>query len=186
MLVRLIAAAVLLAALGAVWLRRPAAEEPARGPQVRVVDVVDGDTIELVGEKLVRLVQIDAPELGDRECFARRSAAILAELLPRGTAVRVETDESLSFLGGRSRLDADKVDRYGRQLGYVFRGGDNVNVELVTRGAASVWFYDRRRGRYAGELLEAAREAREKRRGLWGACPATALDPYRSVESRRT
>ena len=51
---------------------------------------------------------------------------------------------------------ADRVDRYGRLLRYVFRVSDgmNVNVRLVTIGAAAPYFYDGRRGRYA-TLLEA-------------------------------
>jgi micrococcal nuclease len=45
-----------------------------------------------------------------------------------------------------------------------------VNVELVRRGAATVYFYRGERGRYAAQLLAAARQARAARRGLWGAC----------------
>jgi hypothetical protein len=61
-------------------------------------------------------------------------------LLRIGTAVRLEADPRL-----------DRVDGYGRQLRYVWRGGMNVNVELVRRGAATVWFYDGERGKYASK-----------------------------------
>jgi endonuclease YncB( thermonuclease family) len=56
-------------------------------------------------------------------------------------------------------------------------------MELVRRGAASAWFVGRDHGRYADDLLDAARDARTEARGLWAACPGTVLDPHRSVET---
>jgi len=135
---------------------------------VTVARIVDGDTLDLADGRTVRLVQIDTPELGSGDCYSRKAAAVLAELVPRGASVTLEADPHL-----------DRVDRYGRLLRYVRRGGTNVNLELVRRGAATVWFYQGDRGRYADALLRAAREARDARRGLWGACPRTPFDPLR-------
>jgi micrococcal nuclease len=39
------------------------------------------------------------------------------------------------------------------------------------------YFYDGERGRYATRLLDAARAARNARRGLWGGCSVTAPVP---------
>lgn len=122
-----------------------------------VADVTDGDTIALADGARVRLVQIDAPERG--ECYSRRATDELRALLPVGAAVALRSD---------SRLDA--VDRYGRLLRYVYRGETNVNIALVRRGAATVYFFDGDRGRHADDLLAAAREARAERRGLWAVC----------------
>jgi endonuclease YncB( thermonuclease family) len=145
----------------------------ADAPSEDVVErVVDGDTIALGSGTVVRLVQIDAPEVRGSECYADEATATLGELLPPGTAVRIETDPAL-----------DRRDRYGRLLAYVFRNGENVNKTLVERGAASVWFYEGDRGRYAGDLLEAAEEAQAAGRGLWGACEVT-LDPFAGVGTR--
>jgi hypothetical protein len=58
----------------------------------------------------------------------------------------------------------------------------NVNLVLVRRGAASVWFFDGDRGRYADELLAAAQNARQAERGAWGACRAK-LDPSGSFQT---
>lgn len=139
---------------------------PPAAPQLReVARVIDGDTLELAGGRRVRLVQIDTPEVGTGECYSRAAASALRDLVPEGSAVRLEADPAL-----------DKIDRYGRVLRYVFRGAVNVNLELVRRGAASVWFYDGDRGRYADELLKAAERASKARRGAWGACEAV-LDP---------
>ncbi len=132
-----------------------------------VARVVDGDTLALSGGPSVRLLQIDTPELGSGECYSRRAAGVLRLLVPAGTRVRLQADRRL-----------DRVDRYGRLLRYVFRSRLNVNLALVRRGAATVWFYGGVRGHYARRLLAAARRARAQKRGLWGACRAR-WDPYR-------
>ena len=129
--------------------------------EARVAWVSDGDTIVLTNRAHVRLLQIDTPEVGSGECYSRAAARELRRLLPVGTTVRLEANQRL-----------DRVDRYDRQLRYVWRGGMNVNVELVRRGAATVWFYDGERGKYAARLLATARQARAERRGFWGACKA--------------
>jgi endonuclease YncB( thermonuclease family) len=136
-----------------------------------VARVGDGDTIESESGERVRLVQIDAPELGEDECYGEEAAETLRDLLPPGSAIRLEADPRL-----------DDADRFDRLLRYVHRGDLNVNLELVRRGAASVWFVDDR-GRYADELLEAATDAQDASRGLWGACPGTRLDPERGVNT---
>ena len=112
-----------------------------------VARVVDGDTIELVGGQRVRLVQIDTPEK-HVECYGEAASAITQRLIPAGTHVRIEQDPKL-----------DQVDRYRRKLAYVWKGGEDVNVTLVRDGAAAVWFFGGRRGRYAKELLSAAERA---------------------------
>jgi len=165
---------LLSACAAAVLVAGGASARPAAPPVERVAQVVDGDTIRLASGARVRLVQIDAPELGQAECYAHAARATLSRLLPAGTRVRLEADP---------RLDA--VDRYGRRLAYLFKGRENVNHTLVLRGAASVWFYGAIRGRYATKLETAARGARASRRGLWGACPATRYDPTRGVDTRR-
>jgi endonuclease YncB( thermonuclease family) len=129
-------------------------------PQTGTVSsVVDGDTIRLTDGQRVRLVQIDAPEVHLRECYGARARSELEKLVPRGRRVRLEFDARL-----------DQVDEHGRQLAYVFAGSTNANVEQVRRGAARLFFYRGRRGRYADQLIQGAREARSAGRGLWSAC----------------
>jgi len=160
-------AGVSLAACGATSGSQPA-------EIARIAHVTDGDTVRLANDARVRLLQIDAPEVRSRECFADAATAALRRLLPPGTSVRLERDPSL-----------DASDRYGRELRYVFAGGRNLNLALVEAGAAAPYFYRGERGRYASRLLAAARPARAARRGLWGACPATQLTPDRAVDARR-
>jgi micrococcal nuclease len=131
-----------------------------------VSSIYDGDTLTLAGGQRVRLLQIDTPELGSGECYSRAARTALLNLLPVGSRVVLETDPAL-----------DQVDRYGRLLRYLVRSGLNVNIELVRRGAAAPYFYRGQRGAYAATLLTAAKAARSARRGLWGSCPHTSLDP---------
>ncbi len=160
-----VAAAVTVAA-GAVsdTVARPTGAPPATGIVARVID---GDTIVLSNDIRVRLVQIDTPEVGTGECFSRAAGRELRTMLPDGAALTLVADRRL-----------DQVDRYGRLLRYVFRDGQNLNLELVRRGAATVWFFDGDRGRYATQLLAAAHAARRAGRGLWGACPLAVWDPF--------
>ena len=134
-----------------------------------VAHVIDGDTIQLVDGRRIRLVQIDAPEKRT-ECYGEASAALTRRLLPPGTEVRIEQDPAL-----------DQVDTFGRKLAYVWNGDEDVNVTLVGEGAAGVWFYDGRRGRHANELLRAAERARAQEKGLWGACPLARFDSLASL-----
>ncbi len=136
-----------------------------RGTNAVVGSVTDGDTIVLTNGRRVRLVQIDAPEVHEDECYGAEASAELESLLPPGTRVRLVADPRLN-----------RVDDYGRLLRYVYRGGRNLNVVLVRRGAATVWFYRGDRGAYAQRLVQAARQAQASGRGLWGACPSTPFD----------
>ena len=134
--------------------------------------VTDGDTVRLGDGRRVRLVQIDAPELG--ECHARASTEALERLTAPGQEVVLARDPSL-----------DDHDAYGRLLRYVQVDGTGaeseptVNVVLVRQGAAVPYFFHHDRGIHADELLAAAEAARRDRRGLWGACPGAKLDPSR-------
>jgi endonuclease YncB( thermonuclease family) len=137
--------------------------------------VLDGDTIRLSDGRRVRLAQIDAPEISEGECFAQAARATLLSLVPVGSRISLRRDRAL-----------DDVDPYGRLIQYVVTEHANVNVDLVRRGAASVWFVEGKRGRRAGKLLRAARRARRSRSGLWRTCPGTELETWHGVETDGT
>ncbi len=133
--------------------------------------VSDGDTLRLLDGRRVRLVQIDAPEPGS-ECYGEAATRTLRALAAPGTSVELERDSAL-----------DDHDRFGRLLRYVVVGDTNLNIVLVERGVASPYFYRGERGRHASELVEAAQDAREARRGLWGDCPRARLEPQRALDA---
>jgi len=177
--VRLCAFGILAGIVSAVgivlwWHARPAGL-PTPPPGWEVVDhVADGDTIVLLGGVMVRLVQIDTPEVYFRtECFGETASAETKHLLRRGTLVRLDRDPATS-----------STDAYGRLLRYVVRrDGLNVNLRLVADGAAAPYFFEGARGRYAARLMRAADAARTARKGLWGSCARTRLDPTGGVST---
>ncbi len=127
--------------------------------------IVDGDTLRLTDGRTVRLLQIDAPE-ARTDCYGRDATRALIDAAPKGTRVTLERDPAL-----------DAVDTYDRLLRYVLVDGRNVNVALVADGAAAPYFYRNEKGRYARELLDVAKDARDGRDGFWGACPGARLEP---------
>ena len=153
------------------------AEAGGASPLYRIDRVTDGDTVVLNNGRRVRLVQIDTPEVFfGVECYGRAASRRTKTLLPAGTRVRLQVEPA-----------TDRVDQYGRLLRYVVRASDglNVNVRLVTVGAAAPYFYDNRRGTYANLLEARAKRARAKKLGLWRACPRTSYNPYAGIATRR-
>jgi endonuclease YncB( thermonuclease family) len=169
--------AVVVAALLAVGLSIAGAA-PASvsvGQLGRIDHVADGDTVDLMNGAKIRLVQIDTPEVYFHpECYGKRASAVTKRLLRPGTLVRLTREPA-----------TDSVDGYGRLLRYVTRVRDrlNVNIRLVTVGAAAPYLYRGRRGRYAARLTRLALRARQRHLGLWGHCPGTPYDPDHGVST---
>lgn len=137
---------------------------------LQISSITDGDTIKLSTARSVRLLQIDTPELRGSECYATQAQKLLAKLLAKKGKLRLLKDPNL-----------DQVDAYGRLLRYIYKGNTNINIEMVRLGAATPYFYRGERGKYADELMAAARSAQANSRGLWSACPGTKLDPNRAL-----
>lgn len=125
----------------------------------RVTRVWDGDTVVItpVGKRKgynCRLYGIDAPETRKKEIpgqpYGVAAAAALRKLvLGREVVVELTGEQS-----------------YRRKVGIILLEGVDLNREMVRKGYA--WAYVRHlRGPYASAYLEAEREARQERRGLW-------------------
>lgn len=115
----------------------------------KVIKIADGDTLTLLTSSnqqvKVRLAGIDTPER--KQPFGNRAKKALAKLaFQKQVLVEVET-----------------TDRYGRTVGTVFVGSQNLNAELVKQGMA--WVYRK----YINDkaLYELEAQAREKKLGLW-------------------
>jgi micrococcal nuclease len=89
------------------------------------------------------------------QCYGRR-ASRLNEALVGGRRVRL-------------RFDAERRDRYGRLLAYVYAGRLFVNAELVRRGAARTLTIPPNDA-FAGQLARLEAAAGRRGLGLWGAC----------------
>jgi len=156
----LAAASVLGASVLGWWLGEVAR---TADPEVRVVEVVDGDTIVVAfadgTTDTVRLLGIDTPETKHPtkgvECFGPEASAHSTQRLS-GKVVRLESD-------------VERRDVYGRRLAYVYLDGRRYEDELLRLGLARFLVIPPNDA-HGRALLTAELEARRHRRGLWGAC----------------
>lgn len=101
---------------------------PQGGETARVVQVIDGDTIDvnLNGEQVrVRYVGVNTPER-DQSCYSEARAA------------------NSSMVSGQNVTllrDTSDTDQYGRLLRYVYVGDTFVNEQLVRDGWAELVVY---------------------------------------------
>ena len=120
---------------------------------ITVTEVSDGDTLKLSDGKTFRLYGVNAPEVKE-PLF--EEAKVFTENLVLGKEISFEQEENY------------KVDKFGRELGYVFIDGVNLNIELVRNGLARVVLYEKRaKIKYQDELLFAEKVAMEKKVGVW-------------------
>jgi endonuclease YncB( thermonuclease family) len=142
---------------------------PAHGA-LKIVKIYDGDTVTMADGLKIRLLQIDAPELAEDECYANESKAALVNLLAKKGTVTLKADPASA-----------SYDRYGRALRYIFVGKVNVNLEMVKIGAAAPYFYQGEKGIYSAAMLKAAQDAKLYKVGLWKDCPGTQLVPTKAI-----
>lgn len=132
-------------------------QPPPNAQTVRVVRVVDGDTIVIDGGRRARLIGIDAPEVhGSVACLGREASAY--------------TKHALSGKSVVMDFDVELVDRYGRALVYVWSSDRSFfNGRIVADGFA-VPMTVPPNVRYAELFVDLAAHARAAKRGLWSAC----------------
>lgn len=135
-----------------------------QGQRVKVAKVIDGDTVEIETGAKVRFIGIDTPETVDPRrpvgCFGKEASYETKGLL-EGKAVVLEKDVS-------------ETDKFGRLLRYVYLPLDNgellfINDYLVREGFAKASTYPPD-VKFTGRFLEAERQAKENKKGLWGKC----------------
>lgn len=141
------------------------AKSPIRIVEGIVVKVTDGDTIKVKtpeGTMLkVRLYGIDAPET---EKYSRRTGRISKAGQPYGEEAYRALESKV--LGKKAKVDIIDIDRYKRMVGIVYLDSRNINLDMVKEGWA--WAYREYLQRpYASEYLDAEKEARAKKLGLW-------------------
>lgn len=124
---------------------------------VKVTKVHDGDTVSVIinnNEERVRLIGIDAPEMGQGQ-WGRKAKRKLQEIIRKSDkTVRIE-------------LDVDERDKYGRVLAYLWTKDMNmINEELVKSGYAFLYTIPPN-VRYVERLKRAQEIASSKGIGIW-------------------
>jgi len=142
---------------------------------VGVRQVVDGDSLNLVDGRKVRLIGINAPELG-RDGNTDEPLAIRAR------------DELRDIIAGRAitlKLGPDKKDHYGRTLAYVILvDGSFAGEKLLQMGLASMIAVPPNI-EHLNRYRRAEAFARQQRIGIW-AHPWFRPVPAESLDQTRT
>lgn len=143
----------------------PSTREPIASPSgVLVTRVIDGDTIEIEGGAKVRYLGVDTPETKDPrkpvQCFGKEAISKNKELV-EGKRIVLEKDIT----------DRDKYDRLLRFVFLDLGSGTKlfVNDFLIREGYGQVLTIPPD-VKYSEQFLEAQREARGEKKGLWGRC----------------
>lgn len=100
---------------------------PANPQTVAVRQVVDGDTVRLSDGRSVRMIGINAPEIGRKG----RTSEPYAEAARRRLQALVKASDGQVGLV----LGAQGRDKYGRTLAHLYgRNGDNLEARLLSEG----------------------------------------------------
>lgn len=127
---------------------------------VKVVRVLDGDTIEIEGGERVRYLGVNAPESGQ----------------PFSTEATRENERLVAGRTVNLEFDVQTQDRYGRLLAHIWVGDTLINKEIVKNGYA-VSETIPPNAKYQDLMLAAQQEARDACRGLWaGLCSPNGGD----------
>ncbi len=122
-------------------------------PDNAVMKVIDGDTIQLADNTIVRLLGINAPEQ-EEDCYEEAKERLSNLLL--SYEVRLESDPA-----------APDTDIYGRKLRYIFLDNQNINLILLQEGLVRTYFLNQSL-KYQTEFIAAEQRAIENQIGcLW-------------------
>lgn len=144
---------------------------PQQPQQVLVRQVVDGDTVRLADGRSVRLIGINAPEIGRNG----RTSEPYAEAAKRRLQALVKaSDGRIGLVPG-----VEAKDKYGRTLAHIYgRNGDNLEAQLLSEGlgyrvavAPNV--------RLSGCQQLAEQAARKAGSGLWRRSPVVPAGEVR-------
>ena len=156
----------LLAGLSTVSLTSSTfAREPVRTVTGTVTKVSDGDTIHVTTPEktklTVRLYGMDAPETPK---INQRTGHVNKPGQPYGEEAWKALDAKI--MGKPVTLDIIDIDRYKRMVGVVRIGNRNINLEMAREGFAEAYI-EYLREPYRAQFIQAEKEARSTRRGIW-------------------
>ena len=152
---------------GTASIARPRLEFPAparmRSGYHHVARVIDGDTLEISRDgkfERIRLIGVDCPEVPGNtvnpDSHGWRATMFVHDLIQPDPQVRL-------------RFDAEREDKYGRTLAYVYLpDGSMLNEELMRHGWAKVMRIAPNT-KHAKDFAKLESEARSEAKGIWRA-----------------
>ena len=149
----------------AIFLNIPVSLAAIRTVTGIVTKVSDGDTIHLTTQEQtklrVRLYGIDAPETPK---INHRTGHVNKLGQPYGDEAWKALESKI--MGKQVRLDILDIDRYRRMVGMIWLDNRNINLEMVAEGYAEA-YTEYLKPPYRSEFIQAEREARAAKRGIW-------------------
>jgi micrococcal nuclease len=138
---------------------------------IYVTRVIDGDTLKLENGERVRLIGIDTPEMHDSDKLYRDAQRTHQDIQTIKSLGRRAYNFTRDLVEGKRvnlEFDAERLDKYGRLLAYVYLKDDGtfVNAEIVKQGYASLMTYPPN-VKYADLFVKLYQQARQNKRGLW-------------------
>ncbi len=106
--------------------------------EINVTRIIDGDTIVLENDEVVRLLGINCPERG--EFYFEESTKFLEEKI-------LNQKVTLEFVG-------DRQDKYYRTLAYILYNHSNINIKILENGLGNYYFY-KGKDKYSEDLEKA-------------------------------
>ena len=148
--------------------------------ELKVIEVIDGDTVKLSNRKLLRYIGIDTPEIRHKtaqgfqyqpEPFSLEAKALNQKLV-EGKVVRIE-------------YDVQRTDAYGRLLGYCFVKDEHDNEimadeEILKEGLALLLTMPPN-VKYTERFTRAQEYARQHKSGIWAAYVPVEADKAAAV-----
>jgi endonuclease YncB( thermonuclease family) len=109
----------------------------------------------------VRLYGIDAPETPK---INNRTGQVNKPGQPHGEESWKALENKI--IRKQVKLEILDIDKYRRMVGMIWLDDRNINLEMVNEGFAEA-FIEYLKRPYRSEFLEAEREAKSTRRGIW-------------------
>jgi endonuclease YncB( thermonuclease family) len=138
---------------------------PIRTVTGKVTKVSDGDTIHVTTPEqtrlTVRLYGIDAPEtpkVNQRTGHVNKPGQAMGE--EAWGVLRIK------IIGRTVKLDIIDIDQYKRMVGIIWLDKRNINLEMVREGFGEA-YVEYLKEPYRSQFMQAEREARSARRGIW-------------------
>jgi micrococcal nuclease len=116
------------------------------------IQVPDGDTLQIKSGERLRLIGIDAPELGQKP-FGFKSRNLLQNL--------INSSKEICCLKGD-----DPTDKYGRTLAYCWAKQRFINAEMIKEGQAYAFFVGEKNSAYKNLFFELEEEAEKQGLGV--------------------
>ncbi len=132
---------------------------------VHIERVIDGDTVQLADQRKVRVIGLNAPERGER--YAQEAASLIRSQSPNAWQLQVGDDA---------------LDHYRRTLADLFTPDGQLLAGVLVRAGLAFAVYFPPNLRYADCLIQAEREARQQRRGIWA---EPAFGPVQASDLQR-